>query len=270
MKFFLTGSSGFIGGHLKTALAPYTVHTYHRGQDLVQALDNCQPDWIINCAAEIYDSGAMWSTNVELTRDCLEWQRLHPSTHIIHMGSSSEYGGCDHATCETDPIQPQDMYSGTKGIATVLCQTYARTYGLDITVIRPYSPYGPSERPHRLFPRLWQAFRLGREMELVQGVHDFCYIDDFVHAVIMIIHSDRRTPGEIVNVSNGIQHTNLEVLACFEKVLGKSAPVTLIDRFVTPSVWQADTTLIRTKYGWRPEYNLEQGIAQFIESAHYE
>jgi len=212
----------------------------------------------------------MWSTNVELTRGCLEWQRSHPHTRMIQIGSSSEYGPCDRASRESDNIKPQDMYAGTKGVATLLCQTYANTYGLDTTVIRPYSLYGPGERPHRLFPRLWQAFMLGREMEMVQGVHDFCYIDDFVDAVISIMQSDQRLPGEIVNVSCGIQHTNAEVLECFQHVLGRSAPVTILHRWTTPTVWQADISLVKSKYCWSPNHTLDQGVEKFIEKARYE
>lgn len=270
MKFLVTGGTGFIGQNLVARLQSHAVEIFHRDQDIRCVLERIKPDCIINCAAEIYDANTMWATNVELVRSCLEWQKDHTDVQMLHLGSSSEYGVCSRASRETDAINPTDMYSGTKGIATILCQTYARSYGLDVTVIRPYSPYGPGERSHRLFPRLWQAFVLGREMELVQGVHDFCYIDDFIDAVITVIQSDQRQPGEIINVSNGQQHTNQEVLACFETVSGKSAPVTLIDRFVTPSVWLADTTLIRTKYGWQPKYDLERGIARFIGSAHYE
>ncbi len=272
MKILITGGTGFIGTNLAQHWAEHEVDHYRRYMSDVQArLDWFRPDWIVNCAAEIYDNNKMWSANVELTKDCLDWIKDHPETKMIHLGSSSEYGPVEHRpSSETDPIQVMDMYSGTKGIATLACQMYAAAYGVDVVTVRPYSPYGPGEKPHRLFPKLWQAFKLDRPMELVQGVHDFCYIDDFVEAVDMIMNSNSRGRGDIVNISSGVQTTNAEVLAMFQKITGKQGNVTMVDRFVTPAVWQANIDYARTQYKWQPRTSLEQGIAKFLEQAHYE
>lgn len=272
MKILITGGTGFIGSNLVQHFKDHEVHQYRRSSSDLQAnLDWIRPDWIINCAAEIYNKDEMWASNVELTRDCLDWIKDHPETKMIHIGSSSEYGPVNNRpSVETDPIQAIDMYSGTKGIATVLCQTYAATYGVDVVTIRPYSPYGPGEKPHRLFPKLWQAFKLDRPMELVQGVHDFCYIDDFVNAVETIMSNEFRGRGDVVNISSGTQTTNAEVLTIFQQLTGKEGNVTMVDRFVTPAVWQANINYAYQRYGWRPSTTLEQGIAKFLEKAHYE
>jgi nucleoside-diphosphate-sugar epimerase len=188
---------------------------------------------------------------------------------MIQLGSSSEYGPVNRPTKETDPIQALDMYSGTKGMATILCQSYARGYNLDIIVVRPYSPYGPGERPHRLFPALWRSFKLDKPMDLVLGVHDFCYIDDFVDAINLIIESDKRTPGELINISSGVQVSNTDVLAAFRKVSGKEGLVDVKNNFTTPPIWTADISHIKTKYKWQPKISLEKGISKFLEKANY-
>jgi nucleoside-diphosphate-sugar epimerase len=162
------------------------------------------------------------------------------------------------------------MYSGTKGAATLLCQAYAKQHNVDVQIIRPYSPYGPGERPHRLFPALWRAFKLDNPMKLVMGVHDFCYIDDFVDAVDLIIGNDKRTPGEIINVSSGEQYSNSTVLETFRKITGLQGNVEVMAKFTTPPVWKADVTLVKEKYGWKPKYSLEDGIRKFLEEATYE
>jgi nucleoside-diphosphate-sugar epimerase len=271
MKILITGGTGFIGSNLARHFNQHQVGIYRRHASDTQAqLDWFRPDWIINCGAEIYDKERMWSANVELTKNCLEWIKSNPATSMIQMGSSSEYGPMDRASCESDPVCARDMYGATKGIATTLCQTYAAVYGIDVVVIRPYSPYGPGERPHRLFPRLWQAFCRDRPMDLVQGVHDFCYIDDFVRAVDMIMRTDSRISGDIINVSSGVQTSNAEVLECFRSITGKMGAVTVVDRFVTPPVWQADIRHVRDCYGWSPSIGIDQGIRQFLETAHYE
>jgi nucleoside-diphosphate-sugar epimerase len=107
-------------------------------------------------------------------------------------------------------------------------------------------------------------------MKLVNGVHDFCYIDDFVEAIGLIVASHQRTPGEIINISSGVQSSNIDVLNAFKQVSGKQGNVTLEDRFVTPPVWKCNNKLIKTKYNWTPAHTLAQGIEKFLAKAKYE
>ncbi len=273
MKIYITGTTGFIGSNLVNFYKSrgHDVFEHQRYFDLRSKLEYFRPNLIINCAAEIYNIDVMWKANVEIVRDCLEHCKDNEYTSMIQIGSSSEYGyNYSRATMESDALNPVDMYAGTKGIATMLCQSYANSYKIDAVVLRPYSPYGPGERSHRLFPNLWRSFKLGTPMNLVQGVHDFCYIDDFVTAVDIVVNSPKRLPGEILNVSSGIQSTNMEVLQAFKTATGQEGNVTIIDKFVTSDVWRCDNTKIKLKYGWSPKISLGQGVKLFLERAHYE
>jgi len=271
MKVFITGSTGFIGQNLVQHFKEHEVFEFKRYMDIEGKLDYFQPDVIINCAAEIYNNELMWKVNVGITKACLEHCKDYPNTSMIHLGSSSEYGySYSRATNEADALNPVDMYAGTKSIATTLCQTYGNVYKTNVVTVRPYSPYGPGEKPHRLFPKLWKTFMLDQPMNLVHGVHDFCYIDDFVNAVDILLHSDRTHPGEVVNVSSGHQTSNMEVLELFRKVTGKQGNVTVIDKFATPEVWRCDNSKMKIRLQWNPETSLEQGIKLFLEKAHYE
>lgn len=270
MKIFLTGSSGFIGSNIASFFKKETVFCYRRGDSLLTQLDSFRPDWIINCAAEIYDQSKMWSSNVLIVKDCLDWIVENPNTCMIQLGSSSEYGPVDRPTSEKDSISATDMYGTTKGIATSLCKSYCQTHDLDVVVIRPYSPFGPGESARRLFPKLWQSFKHNRPMNLVNGVHDFCYIDDFVNAVYNVMSSNKRIRGDIINISSGVQTSNFEVLECFRSITGLFGAVTLIDKFCTPKVWQADISHAREHYGWKPTISLDKGISLFWEKSYYE
>lgn len=272
MKVLITGVTGFIGSNLKQRLVSlgHEVHGHHRGTDLCHQLETLQPDLILHCAAEIYDLDAMHQSNVIMTWHCIDHVRRHRCS-MIYFGSSSEYGWRDCVTSEGTAIEPHTAYAGTKAAGTYLCQGWARELGLDIVTMRLYSIYGPGERPHRLFPRLWLAFKLDRGMDLVDGVHDFVYIDDAVDAVMCVINSDRRGPGEIINVCSGVQTTNHTVLQTFEHVTARQAPVRFdADKFVTQPRWQGDPSHLRTKYCWAPRFDLNTGIADFLDRAHYE
>lgn len=270
MKLFLTGATGFIGRNLVEHYLKQDVRLgWHvRGDDLNEELVGFDPDVIINLAAEIYDPLAMWASNVEITRICCEYLRFNTKAKLIQVGSSSEYGKVARASKETDRINPLDMYQATKGMSTLLCQGYARTWSLDICIARPYSVYGRFEKPHRLFPRLWRAFVEQEPMKLHAGEHDFINVEDFVRGLDILVHHKQIPPGDIINFGSGIQHSNLQVLQLFEQISGITAPVELIDtnaKTFESKVWCCNTAYARKTYGFSCEIDLATGIRKFLE-----
>jgi nucleoside-diphosphate-sugar epimerase len=270
MKVFITGATGFLGKNLVGYYKDHEVYEFHRYMDALSKLEYFKPDLIINCAAEIHANDKMWESNVQLVKDCLDYVKDNPKTQFIQIGSSSEYGPVNQPSNEQSTIQPLDMYSTTKGIATTMCQGYAKVYNLDLQIVRPYSLYGPGEKAYRLFPNLWKSFKLGTPMTMVLGVHDFCYVDDFINGLNTVVNSSKRESGEIINISNGKMITNVEVLAAFQRAAGNQGNVDIISKFVTYPFWQADTTKIKQKFEWTPKYNLDQGVEKFLEAANYE
>jgi nucleoside-diphosphate-sugar epimerase len=271
-RVLITGGNGFIGGNLMRFLISrrYQCWNHHRGTDLDLLLEQVRPDIIINCVAEIYDVDLMYDVNVGMTMRLIDWCRYNGS-RMIQFGSSSEYGNHGYATTENHVLRPENSYAGTKAAATMLCQGMARQHQLDIVIIRLYSPYGPGEKPHRLFPKLWQAFEKNRPMKLVEGVHDFSHIDDVVVAVNLVIEHKNREPGEIINLCSGQQHTNSRVLEEFEKYYGRKGPIDFDSTVMsTPKIWCGDNSVIRNKYQWEPDFDLESGIYKFIQNAYYE
>ena len=186
---------------------------------------------------------------------------------MIQIGSSSEYGKLSRAGTELDRINPSTMYEATKGAATLLCQGYARHYDLDICIARPYSVYGPHERPHRLFPRLWRAFYENEPMTLYHGVHDFIYIDDFVRGIDILIRHPNKPAGDIINFGSGSEYQNIEVLNYFKKITGKNAPVQYIDMMAKTfesDMWVCDPTYASEQYGFDTKFSLGTGIEEYI------
>lgn len=268
MKIFITGYNGFIGKNLTEYYKnKHELYFYHKNSDLVYNLSLQKPDIILHCAAEIYDTSLMWKSNVELTRLILEYC-VKNNAKLIHFGSSSEYGTVNVPSHESMPLDASTLYATTKSISTLLCTGYAKEYDLDLAILRLYSPYGPYEKSHRLFSKLWKAFKLNQHMILKQGVHDFLYIDDLIRAVDLLLN--RKNNGEIYNVSSGEQYSNSEVLNLFRKITEQQGNVEFIDEMTTPSTWIADISKIKRELGWSPSINLELGIRILLSRANYE
>ena len=267
MKFFITGTTGFLGKSLKEHFEQHhEVAEFVRGTNLTATLVVNNPDVIIHCAGEIYNADKMFTTNVVMVEEILEWVKRNPKTKLIQIGSSAEYGPIPRASNELDRIDPVDVYQATKGAATLLCQGYARQFGLQTLVARIYSGYGPNERPHRLFPRLYRAFFEDEPMTLRDGVHDFIYIDDFVRGIDDIIQVPWPA-GEIVNFGSGVQTSNVEVLRAWEQVTGMKGNVIYkagLSKAYESDVWCCDTDYAYRTYRFKTKISLEQGIDNFI------
>lgn len=265
MKIAITGSTGFIGSNLVKFYNQHEIIPLKREDNIADILFSSSPDLIINCAAEIYNHNFMYASNVELTKSLLDYIRVSNLTSMVQVGSSSEYGQVNGASNELCPITPTNLYAATKGMATLMCQAYAHEYNLDVVIVRPYSVYGPGEKSHRLFPKLCRSFLINEPMTLAQGVHDFCYVDDFISGINHVINSSSRTAGEIINISNGVESTNLQVLSIFQNLTNRNGNVTIDEKFVTYPRWLCDNTKICQKYKWTPTYNLETGIKKMLD-----
>jgi nucleoside-diphosphate-sugar epimerase len=270
MKVFITGASGFIGKTLANYYRPwYIVQEFVRGQDIEQELKTFNPDVIITCAADIYNEENMWTSNVELVYKILEHARKTGVDRIIQLGSSSEYGRKTIPSAESLVLEPQTIYEATKAAATQLCLGYAHTYKIPVVVARPYSVFGPLEKPHRLFPRLVNAFLNSHPMILNQGYHDFIYIDDFVAGIDTLFCTNADIiRGDIVNFGSGIQTSNFQVLHIFQKICNIDGAVEIKESFAKSfesEVWVCDTQYAKTKYGFETKLSLEAGIEKLIE-----
>ena len=276
MKIFITGATGFVGKNLVNyyTIRGHEVYAFKRDEALRDCLEQFKPDAIINSAAEIYDSEHMFVSNIVLVQSILEYvKNCDQWCRVVQIGSSSEYGPTDYATSENELLNPVDFYQATKGAATLLCQGWARLHNLPIWIVRPYSVYGPWERAHRLFPRLYRAFTYNEPMTLYQGHHDFIYINDFVRGIDLVLQQWDLAPGEIINFGSGIQTSNFDLLDLWIKITEHAgAPVAKVAEMrkaFENNVWVCDIAK-SFKLGFNCEYNLEAGIRDFLIKAKYD
>lgn len=265
MKYFITGSSGFLGTHLRERLLTRNADTYlyARDQDL-SVLEEFQPDYIYHLAGEIYNEEEMYESNSTLTYRLLETARKLPIKAFIYVGSSSEYGRKDHPIAETDYLSPSTLYEATKACGSLLCQAYAREFNTPVMIARPFSLYGKHEPWKRFIPTVIHHIKRKKTIHIAPGVHDFIHVDDFINGLFLLEQNVR--PGEVFNFGTGIQTSNEDLVSMVEKAIGKSTEKKLIGKIHSydSDCWVCDNSKAR-ELGWEPKFDLIRGLTQVIK-----
>lgn len=207
-------------------------------------------------------------SNIDLTQQLLEAARTAPQLkRLVYASSSSVYGDAEtYPTLETLRPQPRSPYGVTKLAAEHLCILYAENFGVPTASLRYFTVYGPRQRPDMAFTRFLRAIKDGQPITLFgdgEQIRDFTFVDDIVEANVRAAESDSLTNGAVLNVCGGSSVSVNEVLDIMRDVSGRDV---LIDRYeaVAGDVRRTggDSHRIRQALGWRPQVQLEDGIAR--------
>ena len=267
MRILLVGGTGFVGSHLRRRLErdSHEVIPFYRGEISIPTY----VDAIINCAGELDRVDQMVESNVKLATDLLRLANTTYCLRFIQIGSSSETGPVEGPRAETTPCQPSNLYEATKLAATNLCLGYARQFDKDICIARPFSLYGFNDKPRKMLPTLWRAYKEDLPFSCFCGGHDWTHIDDFSEGIVNLLHAPREvTKGQIFHFGTGRSTSNEEIVRLFEGTVGKKLDVTHhTGRFRSYDVmdWRADWSKAKERLGWEPKIAIEEGITHFVK-----
>jgi nucleoside-diphosphate-sugar epimerase len=231
-------------------------------------------DAAINLAARagvrqsIRDPWAYVDTNVTGTLNLLDLCRRTGTAKFLLASTSSVYGSNPPLptpeTAESDrPLQP---YAATKKAAEALAHSYHHLYGIDVTVVRYFTVYGPAGRPDMSMFRFCQWISEGQPVRVNgdgEQSRGFTYVDDIARGTVLAL---RPLGFEVVNLGGHETVTIKELVRMMEGVIGRRADV----RFgpahpADVSANWANVEKAGRLLGWEPQVGLRQGIARLVE-----
>ncbi len=208
-----------------------------------------------------------YTTNVMGNLNLLELCREFDVKKYILASSSSLYAGQKMPFREdlavNEPISP---YAASKKSGEVTCYTYHKLYGLDVTILRYFTVYGPASRPDMCPLRFISWIDQGKPV-IIYGdgnqSRDFTYVDDIAQGTLMAL---KPLGFEIINLGGDRPYKLIEFLHLVEKKLNKKAkieyqPFHPADMMAT---W-ADIAKAKNILGWQPTIKLEQGVENAIK-----
>ncbi len=239
---------------------------------LITAWDESGPfDAVINLAARagvrqsLEDPWVYVDTNIVGTLNLLDLCRRDGVDKFVLASTSSLYGAGNPVPFSEDAPtdRPLSPYAASKKGAEGLCWTYHHLYGIDTTILRYFTVYGPAGRPDMSLFRFTQWIHEGLPLRLYgDGTQsrDFTYLDDIARGTVLSL---RRLGCETINLGGDHPYSLMEVISLIEQRVGSRAPIERHPMHAADvmATW-ANIEKARQLLGWRPEVGLEEGVAR--------
>ena len=231
-------------------------------------------DGVINLAAR---AGVRWSlvdpfvyvrTNTLGTTNLLELMHQHGVQKFVLASTSSLYAGQKMPFVETLPVnEPISPYAASKKGAEAMAYTYHYLHGIDVTILRYFTVYGPAGRPDMSVYRFIRWIEDGETMEVFgDGTQkrDFSYVDDI--ALGTVAAANTATGYEIINLGGNKPYELNQAISLIEQNLKSTAkierkPFHKADMMGTwANVEKAEAIL-----GWKAQVSFEEGIRRTVD-----
>lgn len=231
-------------------------------------------DCVINLAARagvrysMINPHVYMTTNANGTLNLLEMMKKYQVRKMVLASTSSLYAGQPMPFKEDLPVNtPISPYAASKKAAEVMAYTYHYLYGIDVSIVRYFTVYGPAGRPDMSIFRFIKWIDEGKPIILYgdgSQSRDFTYVDDIAEGTIL---STKELGYEIINLGGGKNPISLNtVIQTIEKYLNKKAVIDYrpFHKADLKETW-ADITKAEKLLGWKPKVSFEEGIKKTVE-----
>ena len=248
---------------------------------LERAISEHEPDTVFHLAAQPIVGVAhrfplqTFESNVRGTYHLLEACRIHAALvqRVVVASSDKAYGeGPSLPYTEEMPLNGRHPYEVSKSCADAIAQGYHLTWAVPVGIARCGNIYGGGDLNwSRIVPGTIRSLLRGERPVIRsdgQFVRDYIYVKDVARAYLRLAEGLERPElrGEAFNFSPESRVTVLELVEAIRRLMGCE--------HLSPDVQDTARGEIRSQYlsseksrrvlGWKPEFTLEQGLAEAI------
>ncbi len=208
--------------------------------------------------------------NVESFRRLLKFAR-RDKTRVVFASSASTYGSTRAASSETSEAAPANVYAFSKAMMDNLARrAAAEEEDWVIVGLRFFNVYGPREAhkgvPASMIYHLSQQMRAGQRPRIFkhgEQQRDFVYVKDIVTGCLRGFEALK---SGIYNLGAGEARSFNELVQILNATLGTNFEPEYIENPHAhyQNFTQADLTAVRDALGYKPQYPLEAGVADYM------
>lgn len=244
---------------------------------LKNALSGC--DTVFHLAALItipYSYTASESyveTNIRGTLNLLRASLELGIKKVIVTSTSEVYGSAQYVPIdEKHPLNAQSPYAASKIGADQLAMSFYYSFGLPVSIVRPFNTYGPRQSARAVIPSIITQIASGNK-ELKIGTlttsRDFNFIEDTISGFTSVGKSDK-TVGEVINIGSGSAFTIIETVKNISELMGRKVKIIEEKKRLRPENSEVDRLLCDNRKakllsGWIPKYGAEDGFKRGLK-----
>ena len=301
---FVTGSEGFIGSHLTetlvengynvTALVLYNSFNSNGWLDKIDSkikkeiniisgdvrdydsikLASKKNNYIIHLASLIaipysYTSPESYiETNVKGTLNVLKLAREINVDRFIHTSTSEVYGTAQFVPMtEKHPTVGQSPYSASKIAADQLAISFYRSFGVPVTLLRPFNTFGPRQSARVVIPTMISQILNNKKIINLGSTYptrDFTYVKDTANSYVECLKSFK-TIGETINVASNFEISIKETFDLLCKIMNSDSKIKKNKNRTRPPKSEVDrlyasNTKAKKLMKWKPKYSGKKGF----------
>jgi UDP-glucose 4-epimerase len=251
------------------------------GYDVLDLVRRHQVTGIIHLAVPEpggLSAAADYQLNMDGLINVLEGARQGGVQRVIIASSTAVYGGLAEGPYRETDLIKLDSTNDTEAFKKaweVLGLNYGRRTGLEVVMARLSNIWGPMYHSMNNFPcRMALAAVQGKPVDFsgsrfgaphAEDESDFCYVKDAAQGLALLIKAPQ-LQHRVYNVSAGYATSGAQLSAATRK----SVPEAQVDLpsgrspRSRPNAY-LDATRLREELGYRPEYEVERGMAEYID-----
>lgn len=237
-------------------------------------IETARPDVIVHLAARagvrpsLDDPNLYHRVNIIGTQNVLDAAMAAKPSHIVMASSSSVYGGLTEVPFHEgmDVSIPISPYAATKRMNELMARVYHETYGLNVTLLRIFTAYGPRQRPDMAIQKFARLIETGQPVPMYgDGTtrRDYTYVGDLIAGIIQAV--DRPFGYEIFNLGESRTTALKQLIDVLGHALGKQPLI--LGMPTQPGdvdITYANIDKARKLLGYDPQMSLESGIDEFV------
>lgn len=242
-------------------------------RDELEKLFSSRFDAVINLAARagvrqsVENPWIYFETNVTGTLNLLEMCKRTGVNKFVLASTSSLYGKHNPMPYseDSDTNRPLSPYAASKKSAEALCYTYHYLTGIDVTILRFFTVYGPAGRPDMSLFRFVQWISEGRPVTVYgdgRQSRDFTYVDDIARGTIAAL---RPVGYDVINLGSDTPYVLMDAIHMIEELVGKEADLQFKPAHPADvnATW-ANIAKAETILNWRPQTRFIDGVENLV------
>ena len=211
-------------------------------------------------------------TNVTGTLNILQAARDLATERVVVTSTSEVFGTARYVPIdEAHPRQGQSPYSATKIAADAMAEAFHRSFGLPVTIARPFNTYGPRQSARAVIPTIVSQLAAGKREIRLGAQHptrDLTFVSDTCAGFIALARCDAAV-GRDVNMGSGREISVGDLARMLIALVSPQALLVTDEERLRPPTSEverllADNRLMAELTGWTPSVSLEAGLARTV------